>query len=468
MKNTQFHLLKNTNILVINWFLCFVICLCLINRSLTACGEGKYYMNDSSECQVCPAGTFSLGGDARSCQDCPPGTWNWFYQAENRVSCSGCGNGRFLNNNKNCETCDQGTFNDQEIAESCKPCPEGTWNWYYQSNNRISCSGCGKGRYMVGNKLCSDCPPGEYSTQEIATTCTKVPPGYKYTNIESDPKPCGEGFYSSGSRTDCMACPNNNCESIQMDTSTENKIKLMISYAEYAYDYGKSSAEPSLSNMKLIQNDSKDSQAIIGYDQALDSIVISYRGTYNLSNIISDAKFLKDPLTDLIACSGCKVHTGFKSGFDSLEIKMQEDLKSIQDLHSNAKIIVTGHSYGGALASLKAISLEKSGYKVSLITFGSPRVGNDEFSEYANKHITGDNIRVTYQDDPVISIPPTSLSFKHLGTEIQFYNKKEYYLFPKNFDRQNNVDSTSFYDHSSYWDINKGSGVQTDLQLIME
>lgn len=49
-------------------------------------------------------------------------------------------------------------------------------------------------------------------------------------------------------------------------------------------------------------------------------------------------------------------------------------------------IYYTGHSLGGAMASIAALKLEEEGYargiKLLVYTFGQPRVGNRRFARY--------------------------------------------------------------------------------------
>lgn len=53
------------------------------------------------------------------------------------------------------------------------------------------------------------------------------------------------------------------------------------------------------------------------------------------------------------------------------------------------KVIVTGHSLGGAIALLDGVylSLHLSGISVEVISYGMPRVGNQEFADYVDANI---------------------------------------------------------------------------------
>jgi predicted lipase len=53
------------------------------------------------------------------------------------------------------------------------------------------------------------------------------------------------------------------------------------------------------------------------------------------------------------------------------------------------KVVVTGHSLGGAIALLDGVylSLHLSGVSVEVISYGMPRVGNQEFADYVDANI---------------------------------------------------------------------------------
>ena len=79
----------------------------------------------------------------------------------------------------------------------------------------------------------------------------------------------------------------------------------------------------------------------------------------------------------------------------------------IQSNLTEAKnVYITGHSLGGALASLTALMVSQLGC-IHCVTFGSPRVGDVEFANLFNacvadidseKHFS---CRFTTEDDPV-------------------------------------------------------------------
>lgn len=88
------------------------------------------------------------------------------------------------------------------------------------------------------------------------------------------------------------------------------------------------------------------------------------------------------------------------------------------------RIIFTGHSLGGALANVAALEFQlresDKGLRLSLYTFGQPRVGT---RPYANFHraMVDENFRVVHYKDYVCHKPAKALtSYVHSGTEVWF------------------------------------------------
>jgi len=93
----------------------------------------------------------------------------------------------------------------------------------------------------------------------------------------------------------------------------------------------------------------------------------------------------------------------FKILYKPLKNKLQDQAR---------KYIITGHSLGGALASLLAITAKEDEGRMwenpstSLITFGQPRVGNKEFAEKHDQMIPSlRKLRFVHNYDPVPHIP---------------------------------------------------------------
>jgi len=84
------------------------------------------------------------------------------------------------------------------------------------------------------------------------------------------------------------------------------------------------------------------------------------------------------------------------------------------------KILLTGHSLGGALATLAALELTSryhGEYEVQLINVASPLVGDRRFVELFNSHLPN-ALRVVFDRDPVPDVPDFLWMYYHVGHEV--------------------------------------------------
>ena len=121
----------------------------------------------------------------------------------------------------------------------------------------------------------------------------------------------------------------------------------------------------------------------------------------------------------------CRVHSGFYD--DWMHVKpsvVNATLQALAD-HPGARVWVTGHSLGGAIACLGAVELAVLLQRrdVRLLTFGEPRVGNVFFAAFVRAWVPA-AVRVVHQDDAVPHLPPQGnevlllTAFHHHGTEV--------------------------------------------------
>ena len=142
--------------------------------------------------------------------------------------------------------------------------------------------------------------------------------------------------------------------------------------------------------------------------------IIVFRGTEirrregrsDFGNIIADLKTDADIILAESGQSG-KVHRGFKHALDEVWEKkgLLEYIKSKDT--SDRTIWFTGHSLGAALATLAA---NRYGKAQGLYTFGSPRVGDDDFADAF--HVCA--YRFVNNNDIVAKAPPP-IRYKHIG-----------------------------------------------------
>ena len=189
----------------------------------------------------------------------------------------------------------------------------------------------------------------------------------------------------------------------------------------------------------------------------LKLIVISFRGTRSSANWLQNLKFWKSSPDWKAICGdveNCDAKTNINStqngktkgksrmiplktvgnaasnvlptniyvhaGFEGQYLRLRDInplVKAQADEFADYKIICTGHSLGGAMAHLSAADLTDLyglGERISIYTFGQPRVGDQAWAEYLANLPFGSRIfRYAIRGDPVVQVPPRVLGYRH-------------------------------------------------------
>jgi Lipase (class 3) len=173
-----------------------------------------------------------------------------------------------------------------------------------------------------------------------------------------------------------------------------------------------------LQNPKAFSNSTGDIQGFTGYSPNLNAIILAFRGSSNIQNWIINLSFNQVAYS---RCGNCKVHNGFQTGYNTVKTAVISQIQALKALHRDAKIYLTGHSLGGALAVLALPDVKDSfGAVAALVTFGQPRVGNSEFASWFGSQVNHE--RVIHYGDLVPHVPPQANGYLHDGTEI-WYDK---------------------------------------------
>ena len=166
-----------------------------------------------------------------------------------------------------------------------------------------------------------------------------------------------------------------------------------------------------MQKVKVFTQSVGDLQGFTGYSTTINAIIVSFRGSSNIQNWIVH---LSANMVSYPKCSSCKVHAGFYASWNLIKSTIMSQLQSLTALYRNAPIYLTGHSLGGALASLAGPDVKQTYKNVKgMITFGEPRVGNSHYSKYFSSVV--DNQRVIHYADVVPHLPPTNMDFMHEG-----------------------------------------------------
>lgn len=114
--------------------------------------------------------------------------------------------------------------------------------------------------------------------------------------------------------------------------------------------------------------------------------------------------------------AGCLLHMGFYTSYLEISSALTAAVTAARKSHPTYRVIMTGHSLGGATATIAAAYLRKSGIPIDLYTFGSPRVGNSAFAKFVTSQ-KGAEFRVTHDNDPIARLPPIIFNFRHTSPE---------------------------------------------------
>ncbi len=172
----------------------------------------------------------------------------------------------------------------------------------------------------------------------------------------------------------------------------------------------------------------KESQMFItGNDTTL---FVIFRGSNTRISKIESADMI--PFTDVLYANdfpknrykNIKVNSIFYEQFNKLKFQL---IYAIYNKWNSKQLVFIGYSLGGPLAMLAAACCKAifKGFKISCITFGSPKVGNKPFSRYFNENIDLSK-RVVNGDD--LFTKTSGFSYKHVCGKVQIGTQNPSYF----------------------------------------
>jgi len=162
-------------------------------------------------------------------------------------------------------------------------------------------------------------------------------------------------------------------------------------------------------------------RGFIARDDHRKEIIIAFRGSKELGNIITDAEIMLVPLESpgVDAGDAC-IHLGFQEAYNEVATNVLRVVGSQLNTHPEYTVIVVGHSLGGAIASLCGLSVKANFPEedVKIYTFGQPRTGNAPYAELVEQTLGRFNIfRAVHTFDGVPTIIPPKFGYSHHGVE---------------------------------------------------
>ncbi|KAH7355860.1 Alpha/Beta hydrolase protein [Pyrenochaeta sp. MPI-SDFR-AT-0127] len=186
-------------------------------------------------------------------------------------------------------------------------------------------------------------------------------------------------------------------------------------------------------------------------------LILAFRGTYSLANTIADLSTIPQeyvpypgddehgpsdfiaptpdasqprarqdaPPADPPKCHNCSVHTGFYASWLNTRKVVLPHVTEALDKYPGYKLVLVGHSLGGAVATLAGLDFKARGWHPHVTTFGEPRLGNKQLTKYIDKrfnitlhHADNKLHRVTHAGDPVPLLPLDEWGYAMHSEEI--------------------------------------------------
>lgn len=141
-----------------------------------------------------------------------------------------------------------------------------------------------------------------------------------------------------------------------------------------------------------------------------DHVIVAFRGSDDVFDLAVNLAATQDDSQELYEGA---VHQGFMRALEGVWIELRGLIDGLDG--SGRSIWVTGHSLGGALATLTAKRLALFLESIHCITFGQPRVGDPRFFQ----NYTVQHHRFVNELDMIPKLPPRGVftRYWHVGNE---------------------------------------------------
>lgn len=149
-----------------------------------------------------------------------------------------------------------------------------------------------------------------------------------------------------------------------------------------------------------------DTNGYICHDET--TVFVILRGSTSIQDWKDDFDLKLDYYDD---CKDCYVHKGFYN----YAMAIKDVVINTINTYETYNVVFVGHSLGSSVILL-ANELYTLGRNSTIITFGSPRIGNEEFATYTSLIHDNRIYRHTHYKDVVVHIP--TLRFMHVSGEI--------------------------------------------------
>lgn len=207
---------------------------------------------------------------------------------------------------------------------------------------------------------------------------------------------------------------------------------------------GQTASFESYEQLAYLEAPSTNTECWVWRFKASKRIVVAWRGTSDFGDVLTDIAATPRVIPGL-----GKVHEGFSRAYDSIRAALHAVLaRGVRGDGHGWEIIFTGHSLGGALATLSSVDVAQTirglpasfglkeevgqvdklcplrGCDIVNVTFGAPRVGSARLCTACDEFVPR-TWRVFSTSDVVPTVPPKYLwGFLHAGIGVELDPEK--------------------------------------------
>ncbi len=249
----------------------------------------------------------------------------------------------------------------------------------------------------------------------------------------------------------------------ELETMVDLDYAQAVTCALLSRDIYEDFASPRLNGFEkthpyyLLDDPSTDTQGAVIVDSDAPTIHIVFRGSshekdwdINRSFSPTVAEFKQEVIQGEIveeqektypyaegSSSGAMMHSGFVKAY--MAEKVRPAIHQYLNDHITAappRVIVTGHSLGGAIATLCAVDIqynfESKISSIELYSFGAPRVGNRNFQDSFNRRVP-QSYRFIYGMDMVPALPRPWQGYVHTDQEYRLGSRFGWQFLSRRF-----------------------------------
>lgn len=124
-------------------------------------------------------------------------------------------------------------------------------------------------------------------------------------------------------------------------------------------------------------HNSENATGYIALDNTRQLIVVAFRGTVSKGDQIADLSATFTDATEL--CPSCRAHKGFWRYWQSAKDRVTNQVVNLTQSNPDYRIMVVGHSLGGAVATLAGAAL-RAKFKLDIVSLNVLSICRAQFA----------------------------------------------------------------------------------------